>query len=79
MWSEGAILVPKEDGTKASVRYFVKHFDEPSEWGIEGGRISKLCLKAGDRDIASYDRGWDVRPESEEAQVAFAILMNEYN
>lgn len=79
MWSEGAIQVPLSSGEKASVRYWVKHYDEPSEWGIDGGRISKLCLKVGTRDICSYDRGWDIEPTSEEARLAFAILMHEYN
>lgn len=79
MWSEGVIQVTDESGRKSNVRYSVKHFEEPSEWGIDGGRISKLNLKVGTDDIANYDRGWDVLPESYEAQFAFAILMNEYN
>lgn len=79
MWSEGAIQVTNDKGEKTNVRYCVKHFEEPSEWGIDGGRISKLNLKVGTRDIANYDRGWDVEPESYEARFAFAILMHEYN
>ena len=38
----------------------VKHFDNPSQYGINGGRISKLWLKkegAGDARL-EYDRGW---------------------
>lgn len=79
MWNEGVIQVPLKSGGKVNVRYWVKHFENPSEWGIEGGRISKLCLKVGTKDICSYDRGWDIEPESEEAFFAYAILMHEYN
>lgn len=79
MWSNGVIQVPLSSGKKVNVKYWVKHYDHPSEWGIEGGRISKLCLKVGTRDICSYDRGWDLRPESEEALLAFSILTDKYN
>lgn len=79
MWDEGYITVPQKSGEDVRIDYWVKHYEEPSEWGIEGGRISKLCLKVGAKDICSYDRGWDIKPESEEARFAFEILMHEYN
>ena len=39
----------------------VKHFDEPSQYGIKGGRISKLWLRRqGDVEPRlNYDRGWE--------------------
>ena len=79
MWSEGLIQVPLKSGEKVNVRYWVKHFENPSEWGIDEGRISKLNLKIDGRDICNYDRGWDVRPETQEALAAFSILMGKYN
>lgn len=38
-------------------------FDEPSQYGIRNGRISKLWIADADRkEIVNYDRGWDKRP-----------------
>lgn len=75
MWSEGSIKVKD-----SIIHYWVKHFEEPSEdWGIDGGRISKLSLKQDGEWVANYDRGWDLEPTTEAAQIAAAILMKEYN
>lgn len=75
MWSEGSIKVKD-----SIIHYWVKHFEEPSEdWGIDGGRISKLSLKQDGEWAANYDRGWDLKPTSEAAEIALAILMKEYN
>ena len=49
-----------------------------SQYGIEGGRISKLMLKANGEIIYNYDRGLDVPPQNEAAEIALAILMYEY-
>lgn len=40
MWTEGTIKTPT-----SLVRYWVKYFEEGSEFGIEGGRISKLMIR----------------------------------
>lgn len=46
MWKEGTIGIPKKDSGYKSVKYWGKHFDEPNEdYGINGGKISKLSLK----------------------------------
>lgn len=46
MWREGTIGIPNKDGGYKSVKYWIKHFDKPSEdYGINGGKISKLSLK----------------------------------
>jgi hypothetical protein len=78
MWSTGTILIPEVDGDVA-VRYEVKHYPEPSEFGIDDGRISKLCLRIDGVIVANYDRGWDKEPEEEAAVLAFAALINRYN
>ena len=58
----------------------MKHFDEPSEdYGINGGKISKLSLKMDGEWIANYDRGWDIKPTCEEAELALCILLNDFN
>ena len=73
-WSKGSIEI---DGTE--VQYWVKHFEEGSEWGIDGGRISKLECRADGETILHYDRGWDMEPETELGYRAYAILTKMYN
>lgn len=80
MWNEGTIAIKNNDGSYTNCRYWAKHFDEPSEeYGIEGGRISKLMIKVNGKITLNYDRGWDVEPEDEASQMAFAFLMQKYN
>lgn len=68
-------------------QFFAKVYDEPSEKGIDGGRISKLTIKRGNVDIEDYpedhwsnvivnfDRGWDIKPQSSvEMEIFHAIL-----
>ena len=78
MWREGSIGVPGSEGGIVSVRYQVKVYDEGSVFGINGGRISKLWLSIDGREVANYDRGWDVRPTRKEAEIALAILLDEF-
>ena len=50
MWTQGTIGVKDSNGRMVSVSYWIKHYDKPSEeYGISGGRISKLMLKQEDR------------------------------
>ena len=80
MWKQGAIGVKYEYGRMVSVSYWIKHYDKPSEeYGISGGRISKLMLKQDGRVVYNYDRGDDVEPQTPEAEKALAILIHEYN
>jgi hypothetical protein len=80
MWKEGTIGIPKKDGKYKNVQYWVKYFEEPSEdYGINGGKISKLSLKMDGKWIANYDRGWDIESTCEEANLALCILLNELN
>lgn len=75
MWEQGTLLV---NGT--SVRYFVKHYPEPSEtYGIEDGRISKMELRIDGKVTLNYDRGWDIEPEDETSQLACMLLLKKYN
>lgn len=80
MWNEGTIEITEKDGEKKTVEYCIKHFGEPSEdYGIKGGKISKLSLKMDGEWIALYDRGWDLKPTSKAAERAFKILVKKYN
>lgn len=78
MWQEGTILTPNSDGSKTVVHYWAKVYDEGSPFGINEGRISKLMLKANGEIIYNYDRGEDIPPQTEAAEIALAILMKEY-
>ena len=81
MWSEGVIGIPdakdKEKYTKCY--YWVKHYDEPSEYGIDEGRISKLMLKRNGEIAYNFDRGLDVEAADEDTKYALEILLMEYN
>ena len=74
MWSKGSIEI---DGTK--VQYWVKHFEEGSEWGIDGGRISKLECRVDDEMLLHYERGWDKKPTTKLAKKAYATMLKMYN
>ena len=78
MWHQGVIGAPV-NGKMVSCKYWVKAFEEGSEWGIDEGRISKLTIKVNGKITCNYDRGWDVEPKDEATQMALAILMHEYN
>jgi len=74
MWSKGTIEV---DGTEIS--YEVKHFEEGSDFGIEGGRISKLECRTNEKTILHYERGWNKKPKTKLANEAYEILKKKYN
>ena len=74
MWSEGSIKV-----RNSLFHYWVKHYDEPSEWGINEGRVSKLILKRNGEIVYNFDRGLDVEAVDKETKLALAILLKEYN
>lgn len=79
MWREGIIGIPASGGKYTVCKYWVKRYDSGSEYGIDGGRISKLELRIDDRKVCNYDRGWDIKPTCEEAEKALAILLEEFN
>ena len=74
MWKEGSLKVHD-----SIFHYWMKQYDEGSQFGIEGGRISKLMLKRNGEVVCNYDRGWDIEPTCKEAELALCILLNNYN
>ena len=75
MWEQGKLLI---EGM--NVKYYVKHYEEPSEdYGIEDGWISKMELRIDGKVTLNYDRGWDIEPEDEISQLAYAALLKKYN
>ena len=74
MWKEGSIRVNGE-----VFHYWMKQYEVGSEWGIDGGRISKLMLKRDGKIVCNYERGWDMKPKDEDTQIALAILLKSEN
>ncbi len=82
MWHEGTIGIKINKGTESKVaHYWVKAYEEGSEFGIDGGRISKLTIKINGQTVVNYDRGWDIEPdENDEAtMIAYSICLYDYN
>lgn len=65
------------NGTHAGgYRFEAKLFDEGSIYGINKGRVSKLAIRdAAGRWIVNYERGWDIRPETEEHERVFQEIL----
>ena len=82
MWQEGSIGIPVNKATGKEyivVHYALKVYDEPSKFGINNGKISKLQLTQNGEIIANYDRGWDIHPTTKEAEMALRILLTRHN
>ena len=61
-----------------------KHFELPSQFGIDNGRISKLFISEGtswnpDKCRCAYDRGWDRRPRTKAAKAIYNEIIKMYN
>ena len=75
MWNKGSLNINGMECT-----YWVKHYEEPSEeYGIDGGRMSKLEIRVNGKTTCSYERGWETEPEDETSQLAFAAMMQKFN
>lgn len=61
--------------------YEMKQYEEGSEYGIEGGRISKLYMKSEktDKEVCCYDRGWDRKPTTKNAKLALELILHSNN
>ena len=61
--------------------YNLLAFDKPSDFGIDGGRISKLCVasKSWLTMVVNFDRGWDVKPATSDHKAVYAALLKRYN
>ena len=59
----------------------IKYFDEPSRFGIKGGRISKLWVSDEDtkEEILWYERGWVTKPQDPESKAILKAILKEFN
>ncbi|MDO4571660.1 MAG: hypothetical protein Q4D38_14860 [Planctomycetia bacterium] len=56
------------------------HFDEPSRFGINEGRISKLGIRnTSCQTVAHYDRGWDLRPQTTATKALLRAILDKFN
>ncbi len=72
-WKEGALRVYDE-----SYHYWAKVYETGWQYGIDGGRVSKLTIKRGGETVANYDRGWDIEPVDEGTKLAMEIILHQY-
>ncbi|HEL1717630.1 TPA: hypothetical protein TXT41_001409 [Streptococcus suis] len=71
MWTDGQI-----DYQGQKVDYLAKVSPQPSEVGIDLGCVFKLDIEVAEETIVSYDRGWELYPETEEREAILeAVLM----
>lgn len=75
MWQEGTVRIGLN-----IYRFWVKACDEPSDsFGLDGGRIIKLDVWLGDKEVIHYERGWDIRPRTKEAKEVLKTILIGYN
>ena len=66
-WAEGKI---------SDYTFQAKLYDNNSPYGINKGRVSKLSIKnsKNQKTIASYDRGWDIEPNTSDKSILNAVV-----
>ena len=55
-----------------------KAFVEPSDYGIDCGKVSKLHIQKDDEWRVNYDRGWEIIPRPEDYEAYDAIMDSQY-
>ena len=76
-WTRGTATLP--NGRRFI--FDIKHFKEPSSFGIEEGRISKLFIMTEVRrsTVVLYDRGWDGKLQTPDVRAVYKALLGRYN
>lgn len=63
------------DGKINNCLFSLELFDEPSEYGIDKGRISRFNMVSKSAGlVAYYDRGWNVKPTGKPKAIYLAVL-----
>lgn len=75
MWDDGIVTIDN----KTIYSYFVKHFNEGSKFGINGGKISKLEIRKNNVITVHYDRGWITHPVTEIETAIYDMIIKLYN
>jgi len=74
MWKDGSIKV-----NNSIFHYWIKVFETGSEFGIDGGKVSKMMMKRDGEVVMNYDRSWDVRPVDKDTKLAMQIILQSEN
>lgn len=76
LWKDGRLQL-----AGGLFHFWIKRFDEGSEFGIDGGRISKLTIKneRTGKEVANYDRGWGIEPQTKSAKAALDWVLRCFN
>ena len=76
-WVSGTVKL----ANGSTFRYNLLKFAEPSDLGIDGGRISKLWVATAARltMVVNFDRGWDVKPATSDHKAVCDALLKRYN
>lgn len=70
MWIRGQIHYHEQ-----IVDYIAKVSDQQSDEGIDLGCVFKLEVGVAEKTIISYDRGWDIYPESDEQEAILEVVL----
>ena len=70
MWTRGHIHYHGQ-----ILDYIAKVSNQPSELGIDLGCVFKLEVDVAEKTIISYDRGWDIYPESDEQEAILELIL----
>ena len=70
MWTRGHIHYHGQ-----ILDYIAKVSNQPSEVGIDLGCVFKLEVDVAEKTIISYDRGWDIYPESDEQEAILEVIL----
>lgn len=73
MWKNGTINI---DNT--AYLYEAKVHEENSEYGINGGRVSKLQIQRNSEIVCNFDRGWDIVPKDIETEKALQTVLKKF-
>ena len=74
MWKQDKIQVNGE-----VFEYWMKQYDTGSQYGIDGGRISKLMIKRNGKIVYNYDRGLDVDAVDQNTAFALELILHSEN
>ena len=79
MWKKGRIEI---EGV--TYNYLLKVLEEPSKYGIDRGKISKLTIIQGGalcsgETVVRYDREWVIKPTHPYHRAVLKRILDEFN
>ena len=66
-------------GTSNGYEYWMKHYPEGSQFGIDGGKISKLSIRKNGKELYNFDRGLDFDNLDAGGRAVYEELLKRYN